>query len=552
MSSDEITSRVNDTIDILGISHVQHSIIGDERTRGVSGGQRKRVNIGIELVADPCLLFLDEPTSGLDSTTATALCQTLKKIARERQMTIVSVIHQPSLTSFLEFDDLLLLGKGGQVVYFGPVQDAPKYFESIGFPLPAHCNPSDFYLDLCQGAIPRIGHPNFQWAELFELWESHRLGKTNGGSGLRLSLSVHSTQQELAAKDEKSSALELASSAMTHFASSVYYYIEDYVVNLISDTYETFANFGKPDPIRVTPGFFRQLRLCLQRALKQVFTTPYSFILEMMLHLGCGLLISTPAEQLAYIGPYPSPICALTPVPFRADCYLPSADNYKQTANFMCFGVLFASVASASASFGNEQVNYWRECAAGLHSIPYFIAKFIANFPRIVGAALFFFIAFDIRFQNTASPNSLYLTVFSLYWFGFSIGYVVSQTVSPLYSSMMGVLIALLFAVGLSGVNPSMAEVNDYPPARQIPWMVSGPRWTLEAFYVSQVKYYYEIPDGSAFAGSPYINVQSGLDNNGYNIDAFSFNIRALFLCGFGWSMFALYLMLVSYRDKKR
>ena len=149
----------------------------------------------------------------------------------------------------------------------------------------------------------------------------------------------------------------------------------------------------------------------------------------------------------------------------------------------MCFGVLFASIASASATFGDEQVNYWRECAAGLQSIPYFIGKFIANFPRIIFAALFFFISFETNFQNTASSNELYSMIMALYWFGFSIGYVVSQCVSPAWSAMCGVLVALIFAVGLSGVNPSLADVQEKSKSQQIPWEVSGPRWLIEVKY---------------------------------------------------------------------
>jgi len=64
LTGPEVEHKINECIAELGISHVQHSIIGDERTRGISGGQRKRVNIGLELVADPSILFLDEPTSG--------------------------------------------------------------------------------------------------------------------------------------------------------------------------------------------------------------------------------------------------------------------------------------------------------------------------------------------------------------------------------------------------------------------------------------------------------------------------------------------------------
>ncbi|CAE7389152.1 ABCG24 [Symbiodinium microadriaticum] len=106
---------VNQTLLSLGIDHVQHSLIGDERERGISGGQRKRVNIGIELVALPKVLFLDEPTSGLDSTSSAVLARQLKDIATRQNVTIASVIHQPSIQAFLEFDDLLLLGKGGEV-----------------------------------------------------------------------------------------------------------------------------------------------------------------------------------------------------------------------------------------------------------------------------------------------------------------------------------------------------------------------------------------------------------------------------------------------------
>jgi len=102
--------------------------------------------------------------------------------------------------------------------------------------------------------------------------------------------------------------------------------------------------------------------------------------MEMLVHLGIGILISQSAEKLEYIGPYPDPICNITPTPFRPYCALPQSDSYKQTANFMCFGVLFAAIPSASATFGSEQVNYLREFSSGLQATPYFINKFIANF----------------------------------------------------------------------------------------------------------------------------------------------------------------------------
>ena len=95
MTRNQRRAFVNEIIDILGLSHVQHSLIGDEETRGISGGQRKRVNIGIELMASPLILFLDEPTSGLDSTTTQQLIDSLEKLT-QLGLTIAMVIHQVS------------------------------------------------------------------------------------------------------------------------------------------------------------------------------------------------------------------------------------------------------------------------------------------------------------------------------------------------------------------------------------------------------------------------------------------------------------------------
>ena len=94
---------VHDVMRILGLSDIRHSRIGDETARGISGGQRKRVNVGMELVGDPTLLFLDEPTSGLDSTTSFELLQALQQVARQG-VTIVTVLHQPSWGIYCMFD----------------------------------------------------------------------------------------------------------------------------------------------------------------------------------------------------------------------------------------------------------------------------------------------------------------------------------------------------------------------------------------------------------------------------------------------------------------
>jgi cell division protein FtsX len=307
------------------------------------------------------------------------------------------------------------------------------------------------------------------------------------------------------------------------------------------------------DPIRQTRSAYFQFYICTVRAFKQIFNGFGPFVLEMMLHLLCGAVISSAANRLYFVGPFPDPVCAVTLLPFQNDCINPQVTQYVQVANFMCFGVIFAAVASASATFGHEQVNYYRESSSGLQSMPYFFGKWLANLPRIIFAALFFWIAFSIKYQNTGRSGDLYLIILFLYWFGFSMGYVTSQLVPYAYCALTGVLIALIFAVALAGANPNMAKVESKPRAQQFFWMISGPRWALEAFYISGVSYYEHVPAASdGFGGQPYEDIAYGLDNVGYNVGNFYMDIHGLFWVGFAWGIFALLLMVCTSRDKKK
>jgi ABC-type multidrug transport system ATPase subunit len=151
-SSLEIDKIVEDVISLLGLSEIRYAQIGSVDKRGISGGQRKRVNIGMELVADPIILFLDEPTSGLDSSSSKEVCNVLKLLT-SMGLTVVSVIHQPRYEIFQMFDEVLLLGKGGKTVYLGPTEEVSNYFEELGFVCPPHINPADFYLDVISGDV---------------------------------------------------------------------------------------------------------------------------------------------------------------------------------------------------------------------------------------------------------------------------------------------------------------------------------------------------------------------------------------------------------------
>ncbi|XP_060558207.1 ATP-binding cassette sub-family G member 8-like isoform X2 [Ruditapes philippinarum] len=142
----QIKKRVESVINELGLSHVADSKVGGAEDRGVSGGERRRVSIGVQLLLDPSVLFLDEPTSGLDSFTAHHLVETLAKLAKNNRTVLLS-IHQPRSDIFELFDMVLVLSKG-EMAYYGQASNMVNYFSNLGHPCPEFTNPCDFYVDL--------------------------------------------------------------------------------------------------------------------------------------------------------------------------------------------------------------------------------------------------------------------------------------------------------------------------------------------------------------------------------------------------------------------
>merc|ERR1719353_2515922 len=114
----------------------------------------------MELVADPTILVLDEPTTGLDSTASYALIESMKAVAG-MGLTVITVIHQPRFEVFTQFDDVLLLGHGGRVVYTGTADGVLDYFASIGYHCPERVNPADYLMDVISG----LARPNHEQSE---------------------------------------------------------------------------------------------------------------------------------------------------------------------------------------------------------------------------------------------------------------------------------------------------------------------------------------------------------------------------------------------------
>ncbi|KAK9056592.1 hypothetical protein SSX86_023954 [Deinandra increscens subsp. villosa] len=145
MSKSEKKERAEVTIKEMGLQDSMDTSIGGWGAKGISGGQKRRVSICIEILTRPKLLFLDEPTSGLDSAASYYVMSRIAKLDQHQGRTIIASIHQPSSEVFGLFHNLCLLSSG-RTVYFGKTSSANQFFSLNGFPCPTFQNPSDHFL----------------------------------------------------------------------------------------------------------------------------------------------------------------------------------------------------------------------------------------------------------------------------------------------------------------------------------------------------------------------------------------------------------------------
>lgn len=148
MTDSELDALTTKMLNELGLDKCADTYVGGALIKGLSGGERKRTSVGVELVTRPSLVFLDEPTSGLDSFSAMQLVQLLHKVA-DAGSSVLFTIHQPASEIFNSFDSLILLNMG-KVMYQGSVSKVPAYFAERGYPMPNNHNPADWVMAIAQ------------------------------------------------------------------------------------------------------------------------------------------------------------------------------------------------------------------------------------------------------------------------------------------------------------------------------------------------------------------------------------------------------------------
>lgn len=147
MSKDEKNQRAEEVLLKMGLKDCANYLIGNDLIMGISGGEKRRVSIAVQVLTDPRILLLDEPTSGLDAFTASSIMEVLQGLANEGR-TLILTIHQARSDLFEHCGNVLLLARGGLPVYSGSAKEMLGYFRRQGYECPEHTNPADFALDM--------------------------------------------------------------------------------------------------------------------------------------------------------------------------------------------------------------------------------------------------------------------------------------------------------------------------------------------------------------------------------------------------------------------
>lgn len=208
MSKKEKYDRAEEVLLKMGLKDCADNLVGSELVKGISGGEKRRVSIAVQILTDPRVLLLDEPTSGLDAFTASSILEVLHGLANEGR-TLILTIHQARSDIFQNFGNVLLLARGGSPAYAGPAKDMLGYFGGLGYQCPHHTNPADYALDLITIDLQegqREADSRDKVKRLIDTWSETVAKSGNDNAVPRLSNIAEADEQkgENAAESEKS------------------------------------------------------------------------------------------------------------------------------------------------------------------------------------------------------------------------------------------------------------------------------------------------------------------------------------------------------------
>ncbi|XP_037420470.1 ABC transporter G family member 5-like [Triticum dicoccoides] len=433
----EKKKRVQALIDQLGLRNAANTIIGDEGHRGVSGGERRRVSIGVDIIHDPIVLFLDEPTSGLDSTSAFMVVKVLQRIAQSGSVVVMS-IHQPSYRILGLLDRLLFLSRG-QTVYYGPPGSLSSFFSDFGKPIHDNENPTEFALDLVReletmpnGACDLVEH-NKSWQKRM----GPKMKHADDGNGGKPSLSL---QEAISASISRGKLVSGATDGNVTVPSPS------------SAPASTVAKFANP--------FWIEMGVLTRRAFLNTKRTPEIFVIRLGAVLITGFILAT--------------------IFWRLD---DSPKGVEERLGFFAIAMstMFYTCSDALPVFLNERYIFLRETAYNAYRrSSYVLSHTIVGFPSLIVLSLAFAVTtfFAVGLAGGAEGFFFFVAiVLASFWAGSGFATFLSGVVTNVQLGFPVVVSTLAYFLLFSGFFINRDRI---------------PKYWLWFHYASLVKYPYE------------------------------------------------------------
>ncbi|RYP70979.1 hypothetical protein DL771_005074 [Monosporascus sp. 5C6A] len=489
----EIRAHVDSVIDCLELSHVRDSLVGSVGKPVISGGQRKRVSIGMELGAAPMAIFLDEPTSGLDATAASSIMGTLKALAR-LGISVIVIIHQPRMEIFEMLDDLILLANG-QIIYEGPEAEVRHYFQQMGFDFPDYGNFGDIVTDIITG--------------------NGRLYKKNGDISKDALIRHWATSLQNARIKGRHASVSSSSSSLLNVG-------------------EMLSNRESTRPIRHLlrrrgAPLLKQVWLCLRRAMVQQWRTKSAFWFELGLASLAGSLLGlamNAKKGIYFIGLYNPPFDVLS--------IATDLQSVPQLALLVAIAIGLVSAAPGVKVFSEEMLLHRRESEAGHSRLAYFVAKTLSVAPRLAIVCLHFttlllLLAVPIIDWNLAFIANL-MYFYCVYGLASCVSMVVRREDAPLLSTMVALIVGIL-----CGAAPTLSNVRSW--GMEWLWRASPGVWLAELYFGQMVS-----PFGYLY------NIEIASQATGFSLEGIWSNVLVLLAIGTAYRLLAYVLLFAGKR----
>lgn len=500
-----VEHHVEAVINCLGLAHVQHSLVGTVGKPLISGGQRKRVSIGMELAAAPMAIFLDEPTSGLDATAASSIMRTLQAVAR-LGISVVVTIHQPRAEIMTMVDDLILLADG-QVACHGPERFVQAHFSRLGFEIPFSGNSGDIITDIITGngrAYKATGDISTAWL----------VANSACSQRYTANASTSTLHTDSIAREKK----------LWVLPSSLFQLIRhDYPQNSLHDPVilESLQHRGASR--------LKQTWLCLCRAMLQQWRYKSSFWSEMLLACLPALLLGLSVQSrngMLFRGLYKGSFSILSP----------AIDVASAPQLSMLTGLAVGLISSAPGVrvFSEEILMQRREADAGHSQIAYFVAKVLATLPRILCACLHFSVVLLFLGRLPIPWGVAFAANLCYFWCIYGVAGLIALLARREDAPLLATMVSLILGI-LCGAAPNLAQVANWKLVWL--WRMSPGVWLTELYFGELVR-----PTGYLY------QTELAAQAMGLDLDATARNLGVLLALGVAYRLMAYVALLFARR----